>query len=146
MSERIKKRTESMSFSANRWFGKITGIRPPIFGISLIVITAAIVLLGGGLYDIASGPPTYVYVNQKFYFLVNRYLTTSPIGEQFSSETGITAILYGFGFIGLMTLYQSSKHAYNPRQAHLMLIVGITLLFIAWIFLEAVLGLKFATT
>jgi hypothetical protein len=146
MSDKIKKRAESMSFSANRWFGKITGIRPPIFVISLIVITAAIILLGGGLYDVASGPPTYAYINQKFYFLVNRYLSTSPIGDQFTSETAITGILYGFGFIGLMTLYQSSKHAYNPRQAHLMLIVGVTLLLIAYIFLEAVLGLKFATT
>jgi hypothetical protein len=146
MSNKIKKRTEPMSFSANRWFGKISGIRPPTFVISLIIITAAIILLGGGLYDIATGPPTYVYINQKFYFLVNRYLTSSPIGDQFTSETAITAILYGFGFIGLMTLYQSSKHAYNPRQAHLMLIVGVTLLLIAYIFLEAVLGLKFTTT
>ena len=146
MSEKIKKRTSSALFSANRFFSRITAMRPSTTVISFIILVASIFTLAGGLYDIATAPPAYAYINQKFYFVVNRYLTTSPMGSQFSSETAITGILYGFGFIGLLTLYQSSKHAYNPRQANLMLIVGVALLFVSYIFLEVVLGLKLTTS
>ena len=91
-------------------------------------------------------PAVYIYYNSKFYFIMNRYISSSPIAQQFTSETAILAVLYAFGFAGLLTIYQSTKHAYNSRQANLMLIVGVALLLLAYIFLEAVLGLKFVNS
>jgi hypothetical protein len=45
-------------------------------------------------------------------------------------------MLYAVGFIGLLAIYQSTKYAYKPRQAYIMLVVGVTLLLLAYIFLE----------
>jgi len=50
--------------------------------------------------------------------------------------------LYGFGFLGLFTIYQSTKSAYNPRQAYMMLIIGVTFLLISYIFLEGSINFK----
>ena len=44
--------------------------------------------------------------------------------------------------MGLLLFYQSSKHAYNPRQAYMTLMIGATLLIIAYIFLEYFIRLK----
>jgi hypothetical protein len=54
----------------------------------------------------------------------------------------VATILYSFGIIGLIVMYQSTKYAYKPRQAYMMFIVGIILLLIAYIFLEATIRLK----
>ena len=39
-------------------------------------------------------------------------------------------------------IYQSSKSAYKPRQAYMMLVIGVTLLLIAYIFLEGAIAFK----
>ncbi len=54
----------------------------------------------------------------------------------------IAVILYGFGFVGLFAIYQSTKSAYNPRQAYMMLVIGVTFLFISYIFLESAIAYK----
>jgi hypothetical protein len=38
--------------------------------------------------------------------------------------------------MGLFAIYQSTKSAYKPRQAYMLLIVGVTFLLLAYIFLE----------
>ena len=39
-------------------------------------------------------------------------------------------------------MYLSTKYAYKPRQAYLVFIMGVALLFIAYIFLEAAIQIK----
>jgi hypothetical protein len=39
-------------------------------------------------------------------------------------------------------VYQSSKSAYKPRQAYMMLVVGVTFLLLAYLFLEGSIGFK----
>jgi len=39
-------------------------------------------------------------------------------------------------------IYQSTKYVYKPRQAYMMMIVGIVLLLLAYIFLEASIQIK----
>jgi len=51
-------------------------------------------------------------------------------------------MLYVFGLVGLLLMYQSTKSAYKPRNAYMTLIVGVTLVAFAYIFLEAVIRLK----
>jgi hypothetical protein len=130
MSQKIKKRASSMSFSMSRWFRRISTARPSTFITTAVIISYAIFLFGGGLYTIITQPLPAVYYGQRFYFLY------PELSSQFISDTVIAVMLYAIGFIGLLAIYQSTKYAYKPRQAYLMLVVGVTLLLLAYIFLE----------
>jgi hypothetical protein len=130
MSKKVKKQTSSMSFSLSRWFRKISTAQPSIFIVSIIVIASAVFLFGGGLYTIIVKPLPSAYYSGRFYFLY------PDLGLQFISDTVIATLLYAIGFIGILAVYQSTKYAYKPRQAYMMLVVGVTLLLLAYIFLE----------
>jgi hypothetical protein len=130
MSKKVKKQTSSMSFSLSRWFRKISTAQPSIFIVSIIVIASAVFLFGGGLYTIIVQPLPSAYYSGRFYFLY------PDLGLQFISDTVIATLLYAIGFIGILAVYQSTKYAYKPRQAYMMLVVGVTLLLLAYIFLE----------
>jgi hypothetical protein len=99
-------------------------------------VAYAIFILGGGLFTLINRPAPSLYINNKFYFLYPN------ISSQFISDTAISVILYGLGFVGLYTIYQSSKSAYKPRQAYMMLVIGVTLLLLAYIFLEGAISFK----
>jgi membrane-bound ClpP family serine protease len=93
-------------------------------------------IFGGGLYTLISHPLPSAYYNGKFYFLY------PSISSQFISDTVVSMILYALGFIGLFIIYQSTKSAYKPRQAYMMLVIGVTFLLLAYIFLEGAISLK----
>jgi hypothetical protein len=143
MSKKVKKQTSSMSFSLSRWFRKISTAKPSAFVISIIVIASAVFLFGGGLYTIINPQhlPTSAYVGNRFYFIYDRSIGGS-LGDQFGAETAISNALYAMGFIGMLVIYQSTKYAYKPRQAYMMLVIGVVLLFLAYIFLEDIINIK----
>jgi hypothetical protein len=136
MSRKVKKQASSMSFSLSRWFRKISTAKPSTFIISIIVIASAVFLFSGGLYTIVIQPLPSAYVSGHFYFLY------PDLGSQFVSDTVISVMLYTIGFIGLLAVYQSTKYAYKPRQAYMMLIIGVALLFLAYVFLEDSIKIK----
>ena len=136
MSRKAKRRASSMSFSLSRWFRRISTTRPSSLAITIIVIAYAIFLFGGGLFTIITQPLPAVYYGQRFLFLY------PELGAQFVSDTVIAVMLYAIGFVGLLAIYQSTKYAYKPRQAYMMLVVGVTLLLLAYIFLEDVILIK----
>jgi hypothetical protein len=140
MTQKIKQSSEGFSFSLSRWFRKITTNAPTAFIITVVGLAYAVFLLGGGLYtligpDAAAHQPS-AYVNGRFFFLY------PDISHQFISDTIISAILYGLGFVGLLAIYQSSKSAYKPRQAYMLLVVGVTFLLLAYVFLEGSIQFK----
>jgi hypothetical protein len=128
--KKVKKRASSTSFSLSRWFERISSARPSSFVISIIVISYAIFIFGGGLYTIISSPLPAFYTGKGFIFLY------PDLGQQFISDSVIAVMLYAIGFVVLLAVYQSTKYAYKPRQAYMMLIIGVTLLLLAYIFLE----------
>ena len=136
MSDKVKKQASSLSFSLSKWFSKVSTTKPSSLLITIVVMGTALFLLGGGLYDIINQPLPAVYYNSRFYFLY------PSVSEQFLFDTVVSVMLYLVGFVGLLTLYQSSRHAYNPRQAYMTLIIGATLLLIAYLFLEYFIHLK----
>lgn len=137
MSGKIKKSSENLSFSLSRWFRKMS-TAPTTAIITVVGISYAIFLFGGGLYTLINQPiPSYYNENtQQFYFLY------PDVSEQFGADTIISVALYALGFIGLLTIYQSTKSANKPRQAYMLLVAGITFLLLAWIFLESVMIIK----
>ncbi len=137
MAKKFKKQASSTSFSLSRWFEKISSINPSSFVISIVVIGYAVFLFGGGLFTIISSPlPSYYIEGSGFLFIY------PELSQQFVSDTIIAVMLYAIGFAGLLTVYQSTKYAYKPRQAYMMLIIGITLLLLAYIFLEDAILIK----
>ncbi|HKZ88008.1 MAG TPA: hypothetical protein VJ066_02475 [Candidatus Bathyarchaeia archaeon] len=136
MSDKVKKQASSLSFSLSKWFRRISTAKPSTFIISIAVIGGAIFLLSGGLYDIIMQPLIAFYNGQRFYFLY------PELSSQFIFDTVVAGILYIAGFVGLLSIYQSSRHAYNPRQAYMTMIVGVALLSIAYIFIEYFIHIK----
>ena len=140
MSKKIKKNASnsasSLSFSLSRWYRRISTTRPSTFIVTAIIIGYAIFLFGGGMFTIINKPLPSAYFNNKFYFLY------PDIGSQFISDTVISVILYTLGFIGLLAIYQSTKSAYKPRQAYMLLVIGVALLLLSYIFLEGAIGFK----
>jgi len=141
MAKKVKKQTSSMPFSLSRWFRRISTAQPSTFILSIIISVSAVFLFGGGLYTVIMHPIIYAYYSNRFYFIFSRSLG-GTIGEQFGAESIISNALYMIGLIGLLVIYQSTKYAYKPRQAYMMLIIGVALLFIAYIFLEDVMNIK----
>jgi hypothetical protein len=138
MSKKIKKGASNASFSMSRWFQRISTSKPSTFAVTAIVIGYTIFLFGGGLLTLISRPLPSAYNAQTnvFYFLYPQ------LGEQFISDTVISVMLYVMGFAGLLAIYQSTKYAYKPRQAYMMVVIGTTLLLLAYIFIEAAIKIK----
>jgi len=136
VSKKAKRRAAEASFSLSRWFRKISTARPSSFIISIIVIAYAVFLFGGGLYTLISSPLPAFYTGKSFIFLY------PDLGQQFISDSIIAIMLYGIGFAGLLAIYQSTKYAYKPRQAYMMLVIGVTLLLLAYIFIEDAIQIK----
>jgi uncharacterized membrane protein len=95
-------------------------------------MAVAIFLFGGGVYDVVYRPYPAIYNNStgSFVFLY------PGLSSQFISDSIFAAVAYSFGVVGLIIMYESTKYAYNPRQAYFMLLGGILLLFLAYAFLE----------
>ena len=89
-------------------------------------------LFGGGVYTLTN----YQTILPSAYYQGVFYFLYPNLGSQFVSDTVIAVTLYAMGFLGLLSIYQSTKYAYKPRQAYMMLIIGVTLLILAYIFLE----------
>lgn len=136
MSDKIKKSSTSISFSLSRWFRKISAGAPSITLVSIIGIAYAVFIFGGGLFTIINHPSPSAYFGGRFYFLYPN------LSSQFISDTAVSAILYALGFVGLLMIYQSSKSAYKPRQAYMMLVIGVSFLLLSYIFLEGAISFK----
>jgi hypothetical protein len=136
MAKKVKKQTASMSFSLSRWFRRISTAQPSTFIVSIVVIASAVFLFGGGLYTVIIQPLPSAYVSGRFYFIY------PDLSYQFISDTVISTMLYAIGFIGILAIYQSTKYAYKPREAYMMLVIGVALVFLAYVFLEDSINIK----
>jgi len=136
MSRSVKKRISSLSFSLNKFYRTISTSRPSNLVFTITAIAVAVFLFGGGLYDLIIRPLPAVYYQGTFLFLYPQ------LSEQFISDSIVAMSVYSLGVVGLIAIYQSTKYVYKPRQAYMMLIVGVILLFIAYIFLEDAIRIK----
>ncbi len=142
MTKRVKKDTSNASYGLSRWFRKLYESKPSATVLIIVVLAGTLFLLGGGIFQATAGTPATVYYGGKFYFVYTSTLGGNGLDGQLGMDTVISGMLYAFGLIGLLLMYQSTKNAYKPRQAYIALIVGVTLLAFAYIFLEAVVQIK----
>jgi hypothetical protein len=127
----------SLSFSLSKWFKKVLTTHPSSLIITVVFIGYALFLFGGGLYTITTeGILPSLYYNDKFYLLY------PDISSQFISDTVVSMMLYLMGFAGLLTIYQSTKNFKNPRQAYMLMIIGVSLVLLSYIFIESAINFK----
>jgi hypothetical protein len=120
----------------DKLYRRISTMKPSTLIISSLAIALAVFLFGGGLYDIIMKPFPAVYYGGTFLFIYPQ------LSEQFIADSMVAMILYAFGIAGLLIVYQSTKYAYKPRQAYMMFLMGVVLLFLAYVFLEVTIELK----
>jgi hypothetical protein len=136
MAKKVKRQISSASYSLTKIYKKLTTAQPSNIVLSALAIAAAVFLFGGGLYNIIMKPYPAVYYGGRFYLLY------PELGSQFIFDSIISMILYALGIVGVISMYQSTKYAYKPRQAYMMFLVGIALILIAYIYLEITIQLK----
>ena len=131
-ARKIKRKASSFSFTLRRFWSRIITYKPSIWVISGVLIALSIFFLGGGIYDILERP---IPIGMQG----GRVITFYPYGginEQLLGESLLVMILYGLGVAGLILTYQSTKYAYRPRQAYMMLLIGVSLVVLSYIFIE----------
>lgn len=132
MARQIKRRVSSLSFFIQKAYWKIMTAKPSIFVIAIIVVAGSIFLLGGGIYDILEKPLTAIVAAGGRIIVVYPY----ALNEQFLVESIIVMTLYAIGVVGFFLTYQSTKYAYRPRQAFILLLVGFVLIITAYLLME----------
>jgi hypothetical protein len=100
----------------------------------------AILLLAGGLYDIIEArlgnlvtllpSPT----NPQFYY--------SGIADQTLNESVYFMVFLIMGISGGYISFRSSRYAYRPREARMLLLIGIALMIVATLGSEVILSWK----
>lgn len=126
----VRKHVASLSHFIQKTYWKIVTIKPSLLLIAITVTAACIFFAGGGIYDLLEQPVFAVFPSGRPYFAY------PGIGEQWLGESMFAMIFYGLGTVGLLLAYQSTKYAYRPRQAFMMLMIGVLLIVMAYILVE----------
>ncbi|MCJ7469261.1 hypothetical protein MUO74_02020 [Candidatus Bathyarchaeota archaeon] len=137
MSRKVKQKISSVPFSLNKLYRKISTAKPSTLMLAIAAMGIAVFLFGGGLYDLIMRPFPAIYYNSQIYLVDPRGLS-----EQFIADSVIAMTLFSLGMGGLVIIYQSTKNAYKPRQAYMMLMMGFILLFMAYMLLEIMIQIK----
>jgi hypothetical protein len=83
------------------------------------VIAIVAFILAGGVYDILERPITLLPTTGGY-----KVLIPGTLGQQTLNESLIAGFLYILGLAGLYMLLRSTRYAYRPRNAYLLLIIG----------------------
>jgi len=111
--------------------------KPSLLVMAFAVIGLCIFLLGGGVYDVLTEQLLIGYPAGRLIFYYPRRLHDQVLLESLTVMIG-----YAMGVAGFLLTYQSTKYAYKPRQAFMLLLTGVVLIFLAYLYIEYVLWLK----
>ncbi|HUK29198.1 MAG TPA: hypothetical protein VLV31_12305 [Candidatus Acidoferrales bacterium] len=94
-------------------------IKPSTTVLIIIVLAFVGFVLAGGVYDILEHPISLLPTSSGYSVLIK-----GTLGQQTLNESLIAAFLYFLGIAGLYMLLRSTRYAYRPRNAYLLLILG----------------------
>ncbi len=137
MVSRIKTRLSSLGFRLQRAIRKIATAKPSIFVIASVIVASTVFFLGGGVYDLLAEPLIAVPIGRRILFFY-----PYSVHEQAVLESFLVMTSYAMGFLGVFLMYQSTKYAYKPRQAYILLLSGVVFLLVAYIYVENLLWSK----
>jgi len=132
VTNRLEKWFASLGFTLRKAYWKILTAKPSIFIIAAIITAFSLFLLAGGVYDILEQPLTAIPFGRSVLFFYPYTLQAQAIIE----SVGVM-IAYAMGVAGILLMYQSTQYAYKPRQAFMMLLTGVVLILVAYIYIES---------
>jgi len=134
---KIKRRFASLGYAGRKAYWKIVTAKPSIFIVASIIVGASIFLLGGGIFDILQQPLLGIPIGRRVL-----YFYPGTVHDQAVLESFMVMISYFIGVFGILLMYQSTKYAYKPRQAFILLLVGAMFILIAYINVENLIWTK----
>jgi len=103
-------------------------MKPSVTIATLAIMGFAIFLLAGGVYDALEAiAGTSIAILQQSSASGWTFIYPGDIHRQTTSESLVVGLLYFVGISGLYMLLRSTRLAYRPRQAYLLLILGLLL-------------------
>jgi hypothetical protein len=132
LSPTIGKRLTSLGFTLRKAYQRISTVKPSTLIVASIITAFSSFLLAGGVYDILEQPLAAIPYGRTILFYYPYTLAAQAVIESIG-----VMIAYGMGVIGLLLMYQSTKYAYKPRQAFMLLLSGVALILIAYIYIES---------
>jgi hypothetical protein len=109
-----------------------------LFAMTVIFV---LVVFGGGIWDI---------VNSDALRAMGASSTGSPVliypglDYEFILEGVVASVLMFVGCVGLLLMYQSTRHVYRPSYSRLLLVAGMAMIWISYLVLIEMLAVKFA--
>jgi len=94
-------------------------MKPSTTVMAIAVLVFVGFVLAGGIYDIMEGPIALLPSPTGYSVVIK-----GTLGQQTLNESLIAAFLYMLGLGGLYMLLRSTRYAYRPRNAYLLLILG----------------------
>jgi hypothetical protein len=117
---RIKRALGNMSHSLRLSGGPSTRRIKPSTTLTIIIALAIVgFILAGGVYDLLEHPISLLPTPSGYSVLIS-----GTLGEQTLNESLIAGFLYMLGLGGLYMLLRSTRFAYRPRNAYLLLMIG----------------------
>ena len=127
----IRRRLTSLGFTLRKTYRRLTTVKPSVFIVAVIIAGLSIFFLGGGVYDILEKPLVGIPIGRTILFFY-----PGTVQEQTILDSFFVMISYFFGLLGLLLVYQSTRYAYRPRQAFILLLVGTVFILIAYYNIE----------
>jgi len=112
-------------------------MRPSTTLLVVAMIVFSVFILAGGIFDILEKPLALLPKGSGWTFLYS-----GSIHIQTLNESILAGLLYFLGVLGLYLLLRSTRLVYNPRQAYLMLILGLMVTLIAVFYCTSFLSSK----
>lgn len=148
MLEGLRIRLRKLPWKLQRAFGNLgysfrifrgpTTRRRPSTTVALIVVIAIVgFILAGGIYDILENPISLLPTPSGYSLLIK-----GTLGQQTLNESLVAAFLYMLGLGGLYMLLRSTRFAYRPRNAYLLLILGTLTVLIVVFYTNALITQK----
>jgi len=115
---------------------KIPSIRPSTTLIVVLLVAFFIFVFGGGIYDMMENPPRILPSSS------NPIFWYQGMSEQTFNESAYFVVFLLMGVSGGYLVFMSSRIGHRPREAKMLLLVGIAMMVIATTYSEVVLHLK----
>lgn len=94
-------------------------MKPSTTVLALAVVIFVGFVLAGGIFDILEHPISLLPTSSGYSVVIQ-----GTLGQQTLNESLIAMFLYFLGLAGFYMLLRSTRYAYRPRNAYLLLILG----------------------
>ena len=110
--------------------------KPSVAWMSFVFVAVTIFILGGGIYDLMERPIIVMpSPSQPIWYY-------SGMSDQTLNESLFFSLALVMGISGVYIAFRSTRHAYQSREARMLLLVGIVLVLLAFISSEVLMSWK----